>query len=59
LGRGSLDRKQLRLMKWAVATIVNAYRAAKMRKEAINELLVEMGLRKDQDLGELTQLFLV
>jgi len=46
-------------MKWAVATIVNAYRAAKMRKEAINELLVEMGLRKDQDLGELTQLFLV
>jgi len=46
-------------MKWAVATIVNAYRASKMRKEAINELLEEMGLRKDQDLGELTQLFLV
>lgn len=57
--RGKLNKKHFRLMKWATSVLIRNYRAMKVRREAINEILSQMQQRRDEDFEDLRRKLLL
>jgi hypothetical protein len=57
--RGRLNRKNMRLLRWAAATLIRNYRAMKIRRETINGILADMRQRRDEDFEDLRRKLLL